>query len=89
METTILMLAYQHPTVDSSVASVVRFYNTIYNSNCNVVMFFQAGDFRFFWLLAGNFNGNPKDDNLKPDNTPASTTNELGESWEVPDSRPE
>lgn len=40
-------------------------------------------------LLAGNFNGNSKDDNLKPDNTPAASTNELGDSWQVPDPRPE
>ncbi|XP_019732999.1 zonadhesin, like [Hippocampus comes] len=39
--------------------------------------------------LCGNFNGNPKDDNLKPDKTPASTTNELGDSWQVPDPRPD
>uniref|UniRef100_A0A672H0K1 VWFD domain-containing protein n=1 Tax=Salarias fasciatus TaxID=181472 RepID=A0A672H0K1_SALFA len=30
-----------------------------------------------------------QDDNLKPDNTPAANTNELGESWQVPDPRPE
>ncbi|CAN9509807.1 unnamed protein product [Ophioblennius macclurei] len=39
--------------------------------------------------LCGNFNGNSKDDNLKPDNTPAANTNELGESWQVPDPRPD
>lgn len=39
--------------------------------------------------VAGNFNGNPKDDNLKPDNTPAANTNEMGDSWQVPDPRPE
>ncbi|XP_077357677.1 IgGFc-binding protein-like isoform X2 [Festucalex cinctus] len=39
--------------------------------------------------MCGNFNGNPKDDNLKPDKTPASTTNELGDSWQVPDPRPD
>ncbi|XP_071334202.1 zonadhesin, like isoform X3 [Trachinotus anak] len=39
--------------------------------------------------LCGNFNGNPKDDNLKPDNTPAANTNELGDSWQVPDPRPD
>ncbi|XP_051914405.1 IgGFc-binding protein-like [Hippocampus zosterae] len=39
--------------------------------------------------LCGNFNGNPNDDNLKPDKTPASTTNELGDSWQVPDPRPD
>uniref|UniRef100_A0A3B4UYF2 Zonadhesin, like n=1 Tax=Seriola dumerili TaxID=41447 RepID=A0A3B4UYF2_SERDU len=32
--------------------------------------------------LCGNFNGNSKDDNLKPDNTPAANTNELGDSWQ-------
>lgn len=88
MATTMLMLAYQHPMADSSVASVVMLYNTIYNSNCNV-MLFQTHEFWFFWFLAGNFNGNPSDDNLKPDNIPASNTNELGESWQVPDPRPE
>ncbi|KAG7220172.1 hypothetical protein INR49_028012, partial [Caranx melampygus] len=36
-----------------------------------------------------NFNGNPKDDNLKPDKTPAANTNELGDSWQVPDPRPD
>ncbi|XP_044040733.1 zonadhesin, like isoform X2 [Siniperca chuatsi] len=39
--------------------------------------------------MCGNFNGNPKDDNLKPDNTPAANTNELGGSWQVPDPRPD
>ncbi|XP_077357683.1 IgGFc-binding protein-like isoform X3 [Festucalex cinctus] len=39
--------------------------------------------------MCGNFNGNPNDDNLKPDKTPASTTNELGDSWQVPDPRPD
>lgn len=39
--------------------------------------------------MCGNFNGNSKDDNLKPDNTPAANTNELGESWKVPDPRPD
>ncbi|XP_029944228.1 zonadhesin, like [Salarias fasciatus] len=39
--------------------------------------------------LCGNFNGDSKDDNLKPDNTPAANTNELGESWQVPDPRPD
>lgn len=52
-------------------------------------MSFQTHESQFFWVLAGNFNGNPNDDNLKPDNTPASNTNELGESWQVPDPRPE
>lgn len=42
-----------------------------------------------FVALAGNFNGNPTDDNLKPDNKPAANTNELGDSWQVPDERPE
>ncbi|XP_057711322.1 zonadhesin, like isoform X4 [Corythoichthys intestinalis] len=39
--------------------------------------------------MCGNFNGNPFDDNLKPDKTPAFTTNELGDSWQVPDPRPD
>ncbi|TNM93378.1 hypothetical protein fugu_001554 [Takifugu bimaculatus] len=39
--------------------------------------------------LCGNFNNNPNDDNLKPDNTPASNTNDLGDSWQVPDPRPD
>ncbi|KAM3590121.1 uncharacterized protein V6R79_004028 [Siganus canaliculatus] len=39
--------------------------------------------------MCGNFNGNPSDDNLKPDNTPAENTNDLGESWLVPDPRPD
>ncbi|XP_077400930.1 zonadhesin, like isoform X2 [Vanacampus margaritifer] len=39
--------------------------------------------------MCGNFNGNPKDDTLKPDKTPAATTNELGDSWQVPDPRPD
>ncbi|XP_019955619.2 zonadhesin, like [Paralichthys olivaceus] len=39
--------------------------------------------------MCGNFNGNLKDDNLKPDNTPAANTNELGDSWKVPDPRPD
>ncbi|XP_034146574.1 zonadhesin, like isoform X2 [Esox lucius] len=39
--------------------------------------------------LCGNFNGQPGDDNIKPDGKPASNTNELGESWQVPDNRPD
>ncbi|XP_051285542.1 zonadhesin, like isoform X2 [Dicentrarchus labrax] len=39
--------------------------------------------------MCGNFDGNSKDDNLKPDNTPAANTNELGDSWQVPDPRPD
>ncbi|XP_070710573.1 zonadhesin, like [Pempheris klunzingeri] len=39
--------------------------------------------------MCGNFNGNPKDDNLKPDSTPAANVNELGDSWQVPDPRPD
>ncbi|XP_061566690.1 zonadhesin, like [Cololabis saira] len=39
--------------------------------------------------LCGNFNGKPADDNLKPDNTAAANTNELGDSWAVPDPRPD
>ncbi|XP_035490473.2 zonadhesin, like isoform X2 [Scophthalmus maximus] len=39
--------------------------------------------------MCGNFNGKPGDDNLKPDNTPAANTNELGDSWQVPDQRPD
>ena len=39
--------------------------------------------------LTGNFNGNPRDDNLKPDNTAATNSNELGDSWLVADPRPE
>ncbi|XP_070785976.1 zonadhesin, like [Enoplosus armatus] len=39
--------------------------------------------------MCGNFNGNPKDDNLKPDKTTAANTNDLGDSWQVPDPRPD
>ncbi|XP_061525695.1 zonadhesin, like [Phycodurus eques] len=39
--------------------------------------------------MCGNFNGNPSDDNLKPDRTPALSTNELGDSWRVADPRPD
>ncbi|XP_073330761.1 zonadhesin, like [Pagrus major] len=39
--------------------------------------------------MCGNFNGHPTDDNLKPDNKPATNTNELGDSWQVPDERPD
>ncbi|KAL4006244.1 lactase-phlorizin hydrolase [Sarotherodon galilaeus] len=39
--------------------------------------------------MCGNFNGNPDDDNLKPDKAPAANTNELGDSWQVADSDPE
>ncbi|KAK2852095.1 hypothetical protein Q5P01_008371 [Channa striata] len=39
--------------------------------------------------MCGNFNGDSKDDNLKPDNTAAANSNELGDSWQVPDPRPE
>ncbi|XP_067380543.1 zonadhesin, like isoform X2 [Channa argus] len=39
--------------------------------------------------MCGNFNGDNEDDNLKPDNTPAASSNELGDSWQVPDPRPD
>ncbi|XP_067299058.1 zonadhesin, like isoform X1 [Pseudorasbora parva] len=39
--------------------------------------------------LCGNYNGNPKDDNIKSDGKPTDSTNELGESWQVPDDRPD
>ncbi|KAM4564936.1 zonadhesin, like [Fundulus diaphanus] len=39
--------------------------------------------------MCGNFNGDSKDDNLKPDNTAASDTTDLGDSWQVPDPRPD
>ncbi|XP_041925418.1 zonadhesin, like [Alosa sapidissima] len=39
--------------------------------------------------MCGNYNGNSGDDNLKPDGRPATNTNELGESWQVPDDRPD
>lgn len=39
--------------------------------------------------LIGNYNGNPNDDNIKSDGKPTDSTNELGESWQVPDDRPE
>ncbi|KAJ8416809.1 hypothetical protein AAFF_G00326870 [Aldrovandia affinis] len=37
--------------------------------------------------LCGNYNGNPSDDNLKPDGKPATNTILLGESWVIPDNR--
>ncbi|KAK2913695.1 hypothetical protein Q8A67_002094 [Cirrhinus molitorella] len=39
--------------------------------------------------LCGNYNGNPNDDNIKSDGTPTDSTSELGESWQVPDDRPD
>ncbi|XP_039197436.1 IgGFc-binding protein-like isoform X7 [Crotalus tigris] len=35
--------------------------------------------------LCGNFNGNPEDDNLKPDGLPAGDSTQLGNSWLVSD----
>ncbi|XP_067322389.1 IgGFc-binding protein-like [Anolis sagrei] len=35
--------------------------------------------------MCGNYNGDPRDDNLKPDGQPASSSNSLGDSWLVPD----
>ncbi|XP_026578053.1 zonadhesin-like, partial [Pseudonaja textilis] len=35
--------------------------------------------------LCGNFNGDPGDDNLKPDGQPAGDSTHLGNSWLVPD----
>lgn len=31
--------------------------------------------------MCGNYNNNAKDDNLKPDNTQAKNSTELGNSW--------
>ncbi|XP_051755695.1 zonadhesin, like isoform X34 [Ctenopharyngodon idella] len=39
--------------------------------------------------LCGNYNGNLNDDNIKSDGKPTDSTNELGESWQVPDDRPD
>ncbi|KAM4714652.1 zonadhesin, like [Anableps anableps] len=39
--------------------------------------------------MCGNFNSDSTDDNLKPDNTAASNTNDLGDSWQVADPRPD
>ncbi|XP_016339668.1 zonadhesin-like, partial [Sinocyclocheilus anshuiensis] len=39
--------------------------------------------------LCGNYNGDPNDDNIKSDGMPTDSTNELGESWKVPDDRPD
>ncbi|XP_040423240.1 IgGFc-binding protein-like [Cygnus olor] len=35
--------------------------------------------------LCGNYNGDPNDDNIKPNGDVASSSNELGESWLVPE----
>ncbi|EOA93833.1 Zonadhesin, partial [Anas platyrhynchos] len=35
--------------------------------------------------LCGNYNGDPTDDNIKPNGDIASSSNELGESWLVPE----
>ncbi|KAM3842689.1 LOW QUALITY PROTEIN: zonadhesin, like [Diretmus argenteus] len=39
--------------------------------------------------MCGNFNGRPTDDNIKPDGRPAANSNQLGDSWKVPDPRPD
>uniref|UniRef100_UPI003AAC3F13 zonadhesin, like n=1 Tax=Centroberyx gerrardi TaxID=166262 RepID=UPI003AAC3F13 len=39
--------------------------------------------------MCGNFNSRPSDDNIKPDGKPAANSNELGDSWQVPDPRPD
>ncbi|XP_053089075.1 zonadhesin, like isoform X2 [Pangasianodon hypophthalmus] len=39
--------------------------------------------------MCGNYNDNPTDDNIMSDGTPTSNSNELGESWQVPDDRPD
>ncbi|KAI5085722.1 zonadhesin isoform X2, partial [Silurus meridionalis] len=42
-----------------------------------------------FCGMCGNYNDNPTDDNIMSDGKPTSNTNELGESWQVPDDRPD
>ncbi|XP_030193878.1 zonadhesin, like isoform X2 [Gadus morhua] len=39
--------------------------------------------------LCGNFNGQSDDDNIMSDGKPAGSTNQLGDSWAVPDNRPD
>ncbi|KAK1797051.1 hypothetical protein P4O66_008443, partial [Electrophorus voltai] len=39
--------------------------------------------------MCGNYNDNPSDDNIKSDGKPTENSNELGESWQVPDNRPD
>nr|XP_033779282.1 zonadhesin-like [Geotrypetes seraphini] len=39
--------------------------------------------------LGGNYNGDSRDDNLKPDGSTASSVKDLGESWQVPDNNTE
>ncbi|KAI5609967.1 zonadhesin isoform X2 [Silurus asotus] len=42
-----------------------------------------------FCGMCGNYNDNPTDDNIMSDGKPTSNTSELGESWQVPDDRPD
>ncbi|XP_067879876.1 zonadhesin, like [Heterodontus francisci] len=39
--------------------------------------------------LCGNFDGNPDNDNIKPDGTAAGSVGELGDSWQTPDDEDE
>ncbi|TSL34612.1 Zonadhesin [Bagarius yarrelli] len=39
--------------------------------------------------MCGNYNDNPADDNIMSNGKPTTNTNELGESWQVPDDRPD
>lgn len=37
------------------------------------------------FILTGNYNGDPNDDNRKPDGDAASGSTDLGQSWLVPE----
>ncbi|KAI4900182.1 hypothetical protein NFI96_023906, partial [Prochilodus magdalenae] len=39
--------------------------------------------------MCGNYNDNPADDNIMSDGKPTDSTNDLGESWQVEDDRPD
>lgn len=46
---------------------------------------YPINPFFFFFTLTGNYNGDPNDDNIKPNGDTASNSNELGQSWLVPE----
>lgn len=55
----------------------------------NFIQNLQLLTITFSANLIGNYNDSPNDDNIMSNGKPTDSTNELGESWQVPDDRPE
>lgn len=67
----------------SSTAVSIIAWNVCLFYRCELDVSYKY--FFFFFTLTGNYNGDPNDDNIKPNGDIASNSNELGQSWLVTD----